>query len=293
MKTVNSLSGGKSSSYIAANYPADFNIFALVRTDDKKCLFPDKKIRQMVSDRIGKEFIGTLEDDTIIYTMFDLEQYIGTKIDWLSAETFDEICKRTKRDGTPSVYIPNASMRFCTIDMKIVPISQWVYDNIGEPVRMRIGFRANEHNRAKAIIERCNDDGFEYQKVIVGQSENGRNKWKLIKYREPHFPLIEDNIFKDKVELFWKDKPVRFSWMNNCVGCFHANPLLLKKQSEKHPNKFDWFVNKEKESSEFYKKRKWLGDSKKPTYEEIKNYKSQFDLFDDDFNECDSGFCGL
>ena len=50
MKTVNSLSGGKTSSYIAANYPADYNLFCLVTTKDKNCLFPDKKLRQVVSD---------------------------------------------------------------------------------------------------------------------------------------------------------------------------------------------------------------------------------------------------
>lgn len=94
MKTVNSLSGGKTSSYIAANYPADFNVFALVRTDDKKCLFPDPKIRQIVSDKIGTEFIGTLEDDQIIYTMLDLEQFIGSKIDWITGESFDKIIKK-------------------------------------------------------------------------------------------------------------------------------------------------------------------------------------------------------
>ena len=46
MKTVNSLSGGKTSSYIAVKYPADYNVFALVRTNDKKCLYPNKKIRK-------------------------------------------------------------------------------------------------------------------------------------------------------------------------------------------------------------------------------------------------------
>ena len=29
MKTVNSVSGGKTSAYVMANYPADYNIFAL------------------------------------------------------------------------------------------------------------------------------------------------------------------------------------------------------------------------------------------------------------------------
>ena len=71
MQTVNSLSGGQTSSYIAANYPADYNVFALVTTDDKSCIYPDKKIRQIVSDKINKEFIGTLEDDLIITTILD------------------------------------------------------------------------------------------------------------------------------------------------------------------------------------------------------------------------------
>jgi hypothetical protein len=29
------------------------------------------------------------------------------------------------------------------------------------------------------------------------------------------------------------------------------------------------------------------------TYKEIKNSMKQMPLFDDDFNECDSGYCGL
>ena len=65
MITVNSVSGGKTSAYIAANYPADYDVFSLVRTNDKSCLFPDAKLRQMVSDRKGDEFIGTLEKDEI------------------------------------------------------------------------------------------------------------------------------------------------------------------------------------------------------------------------------------
>ena len=93
MKTVNSISGGKTSAYIAAHYPADYNVFALVRTNDKNCMFPDAKIRQEVSDKIGAEFIGTLEDDTIIYTILDLEQYIGSRIDWVTGRTFDEITR--------------------------------------------------------------------------------------------------------------------------------------------------------------------------------------------------------
>ena len=77
MKSINSLSGGKTSSYIAANYPADYDVFSLVRVDDPSCKFKDEKVRQLVEDRIQAPFIGTAEMDTIVYTMLDLEQYIG------------------------------------------------------------------------------------------------------------------------------------------------------------------------------------------------------------------------
>lgn len=277
MKTVNSLSGGKTSSYIAANYPADYNIFALVRTDDKNCLFPDAKIRQIVSDKIGHEFIGTLEEDTIIYTMLDLEQYIGREIVWLSENTFEDVIKKH------SNYLPNIMSRFCTTDMKVFPIAQWCYDNTDLPIEMRIGFRANEMSRAKNMIER-QVDGIENFKFRVGE-KNGRNKWKELPYRMTRFPLIEDGIFKDKIEAFWKDKPVRFAYQNNCVGCFHRNELMLKHMSVKAEKQFDWFVEQEQKNGCTFKSG--------VTYEKIKSHKLQLDLFDDDFQDCDSGYCGL
>jgi hypothetical protein len=286
MKTVNSISGGKTSAYIAANYKADYNVFALVRTDDKNCLFPDAKIRQIVSDKIGKEFIGTLEEDLIIYTMLDLEQFIGQKIDWVSGETFDKIIKRNK-GGRNTIYLPNVTQRFCTTEMKLQPLFDWWKNNFTEPVEMRIGFRANEMRRAKNMIEKLDNNGFLTFKDIVGQSKNGRNKWKNIQWQKPEFPLIEDSIFKDKIEKFWQDKPVRFAYMNNCVGCFHRNEILLKLMSEKHPNKFDWFANAETCAEV---KRTFKNGM---TYEQIKNWKTQLKLFESDFNECDSGYCGL
>lgn len=283
MKIVNSLSGGKTSSYIAANYPADYDIFALVRTDDKNCLFPDKKLRQEVSDRIGKEFIGTLEDDTIIYTMFDLEQYIGREITWVSGRTFDEIIM--KKNG--NTFLPSYMRRFCTSEMKVEPIAKWFYDNIGSAPLMRVGFRANEQRRASSMIERKNKNGFIEVKIKISKNDNGTNKWKTIEYCHPIFPLIEDGIFKDNVESYWKDKPVRFAWMNNCVGCFHKEAPLLKKMWEKHPNKLEWFASKERKSINGATWKEFV------TYDQIKQWNLQFELFDDDFNECDSGYCGL
>ena len=282
MITVNSLSGGKTSSYIAVHYPADYNVFALVRTNDKNCLFPDSKIRQIVSDKIGTEFIGTLEEDTIIYTMLDLEQFIGAKIDWVTGKTFDEIIVRGDKK-----YLPNVTIRFCTIEMKLDPINKWWWDNIQETVEMRIGFRANEIIRASIMNEKCDKNSILWQKFVVGQHESGRNKWKNFPMRIPKFPLIENPTFKDKIEEYWKDKPVRFAYLNNCVGCFHRNEILLNKMCRKQPNKMQWFIDQELTSNS---PRGWKMGI---TYEKIKNYKMQTELFDDDFNDCDSGYCGI
>ena len=281
MKTVNSLSGGKTSSYIAANYPADYNVFSLVRTDDKKCLFPDAKVRQLVSDRIGKEFIGTLEEDMIIYTMLDLEQFIGSKIDWVSGKTFDDAIIKTKK-GTK--YLPNKVARYCTTELKTMPILHWMYDVIKEPVIMRFGYRANETRRAVKMMEKTDEDGFTKVKTTFTKLKDGRNSWGEYKYCKPEFPLIKDQIYKDNIEKFWENKYVRFAYMNNCVGCWWRSPLLLKKMHTKHPNKIQWFADQETDKSKF------KSDVK---YSDIIKWKTQTELFDDDFNECDSGYCGL
>ena len=278
MKTCNSLSGGKTSSYVAVNYPADYNVFSLVRTNDKTCLFPDAKLRQIVSDKIGSEFIGTLEEDAIIYTMLDLEQFIGTKIDWVTGKTFDEIINRNGKK-----YLPNIMQRFCTSEMKLQPIFNWWKSNFNEVIEMRIGYRANEMSRAKTMISKLNKNGNLEFKDIVGKRKT-QNKWALIEWQKPNFPLITDGIFKDNIVEFWKGKNVKFAYMNNCVGCFHRNEILLKLMSDKHPNKFDWFAKQENNERTF---------KNGITYNKIKSYKLQAKLFEDDFNDCDSGYCGI
>lgn len=283
MKTVNSISGGKTSAYIAANYPADYNLFSLVRTDDTRCMFPDPKIRQIVSDKIGTDFIGTLEMDDIIYTILDLEQFIGQEIQWVTGKTFDEIIKKP----SGKIYLPNPTQRFCTTEMKLRPLFDWWRNNINDPVEMRIGFMANEVKRADNMMNKTDENGLLSFKGIIGKHENGNNKWKEIKWQKPVFPLINDVIFKDKIESFWNDKSVRFAYMNNCVGCFHRNPLLLKHMSNTHSNKFEWFLEKESKAEG---NRTWR---KEFNYSDVKKAFTQISLFDDDFNECDSGYCGL
>ena len=273
---MTSISGGQSSAYMAANYPADYLVFALVRSSDKSMAFKDPYLKKWVESKINKRFIATLEDDLVIQTMYDLEQYIGKEITFVAGITFDELIYN---QGV----LPNATRRFCTSLLKIKPIFDWWRINIKKPIISNIGFRANEVNRVEKMKGRLNADGLTVQKAVIATSETGRRTWTNIGWQKPQFPLFEDGLLKEDIIDFWEDKPVRFAKISNCIGCFNKRVSTLKHQATKHPEKFDWFIKQEKKN----KKSSWIANI---NYENIKKIPEQKSLFTDD--HCDSGFCG-
>ena len=142
MKTINSLSGGKTSSYMAINFPADYEIFSLVTIDDVRCKPKDNSLVKFVSNKIDKEFIATAEDDLTLKAIIELEQLIGKEIIWVSGKSFDSVIKKAS-------IVPNSLMRFCTTELKIRPIFDWWYKNIGEKCKMGIGYRYDELERVQ------------------------------------------------------------------------------------------------------------------------------------------------
>lgn len=281
MKKVNSISGGKTSSYIAKHYPADINIFSLVRIEDTDNLWmkgKDEKTRQLVSDKLRVDFIGTAEMDEIIYTILDLEQHIGSEITWTTGKTFEEIIK--EHNG----YLPNKMTRYCTVEMKLKPIFKYLYENTELPVEMRIGFRTTELNRAEKVLERADENGIEHFETIIGKRKT-QNKWGKVPYRKVTFPLIENNILKDTIYNYWEDKNVRFAYRNNCVGCVNRQPLMISHMASKDLDKVKWF-----EKQEIITGNRFISDV---SFKQILNFGTQHTFFDDDFSECDSGDCGI
>lgn len=274
MITVNSLSGGKTSSYMAYHYPADYNIFSLVRIEDIKCKPKDKSLIKYVSDKIGMEFIATAESDLTLYVIRDLEQLIGKEIIWVTGETFDELCKKRKA-------LPNMMQRFCTTEMKMFPIAEWWHKNIGEKVEMQVGFRYDEKERA----ERLRTD----IKIKVGKHENGNNKWKEFNWRVGKFPLIENKINHFNVKE-WSNKTIlNFPEDSNCVGCFWKPIQQLRKNWEDETLKMQWFSDLEQKN---VGNRKKIQTFKKETnYENIKKIGLQQDFIFGTGSGCQAGFC--
>lgn len=281
MKTVTSVSGGRTSAYLAANYPADRLVFALVRIEDTKCRFPDSAVRGIVEDRIQAPFIATAEDDMIIYTMLDLEQQLGRPIDWVTGPTYDWVI------ANHCGWLPNKLHRYCTTAMKIEPIFYWWVATFGieNPIQMNIGYRANEAKRANRMLQKLNVNGFLEMKATLEKRIDGKNKWDNYQWQRPQFPLIDDNVNKDHINAYWLGKSVRFAPYNNCVGCFHRNPVFLKFMYDEHPCKMDWFRDQEGEKQRF-----WRSDV---PYAKIEKMMPQIKLYPEDFTDCDSGFCGM
>ena len=238
----------------------------------------DEKTRQIVSDKLGKEFIGTAEMDEIIYTILDLEQFIGSEITWVTGKSFEEIIKQNYG------YLPNKMTRYCTVEMKLKPIFNWLQENTELPVEMRIGFRPNEISRAETVLKRADENGIEFFNTIIGKRKT-QNKWGLVPYRKVTFPLIENNIQKDIIYNYWNDKNVRFAYRNNCVGCVNRQPLMISHMASKDLDKVKWF-----EKQETITGNRFLSDV---SFNQILKFGTQSSFFDDDFNECDSGFCGI
>lgn len=277
MITVNSISGGRTSGYIYANYPADVNIFALVCCDDAKCAHPDKKVMQLANDKLNKygnvhgEFIGTTEHVKTVKVVLDLEQKYGREIVWVRGKSWEQLIEQK------SGYLPNRRSRWCTDLMKIEPIFWWLYLNTTFPVKMRVGYRPDEAERIDTLTTTysipitCNNYG---QK---------RQNWEEFVYRVGEFPLVDNLVFHYQIVKYWKDKGIDFPPDSNCQNCPHKQPEQLRKNFDDAPAQMNWAKNIENKTG-----NRFLFDM---NMSEVEKMKLQLEFEFGAGLGCKSGFC--
>lgn len=238
MKTVNSISGGRTSAYLAVHHPADYELFALVCNDDPNCRPQDPKLIQYASDKLGREFVGTPEHPSIIKIMKDLEQILGREIIWLRGDSFDELIEKKKA-------LPNQNTRWCTTLMKLDPIFNFCYSRY-EKVKMRVGFRFDEQERAERLT-----NTYKFPKSCNNFGQRLQN-WEEVEWREPEYPLIEDRVTRLAVTEYWKGK-LNFPPDSNCQMCFWKGEAQLRKNFDDAPNVMNWAKQKEEETGNRFK----------------------------------------
>lgn len=285
MRSVDSLSGGRSSSYMAMHYPSDISLFALVRIEDHKCSPKDKKIIQLVSDKIGMEFIATAEDDLTLSVILDLEQLLGREIKWVTGVTYDHLLTKKGFFGGGANgpgRLPSWARRYCTSELKLLPIFEYcfkyVFRSEDDKVLMNIGYRADESHRKENFSSL-----FHYPIACKNYGLKKRIK-KTFDWRIGQFPMINDRVDQFQVHHFWKSYPIEFPPQSNCIGCFHKDELAINLGWKNNPEKMQWFADQEKIG-----KGTWRDNN--VTYEMIKKWgfseKLNFELA----GQCDSGGC--
>lgn len=252
MKTVNSLSGGKTSSYIAANYPADIDVFALCCIDSHNAGAKlDKKLVQMANDRLQKycshqkEFVATSEDPIILKTIFDLEQYTGREIIWLRGLGWEDMIEARQA-------IPNMAKRFCTTVMKIAPIFEFLHMRHSLPVQMRIGYRWDEMERAERFTDTIK---YSTHCQYRPKSNTWIHRWSDLAWRVGEFPLVNDKIIHYHVKEYWDGKGIQFPEDSNCLNCFWKQPQQLRKNFDTNPQIMYWAAIMEEMKGHTFKEK--------------------------------------
>lgn len=255
MLTMNSISGGKTSAYMAYHLPADLNVFAVVCSNNPITRLKDPGLEATVKRRLMQydsrygEFVGTKEDEKTLKAVLDLEQMLGREISWVRGETYEEMVMRKS-------LLPNTEWRICTTELKMRPIAEWIYNQTGGgKVFNRVGIRIDEAGRMKSPGHRAQriDVKFHWYEIArdYGRIDNGvglipKSKWvKEYEFAEASYPLIEDEDGRikphRKADIYkWAaNSGIVFPESSNCQDCFHKSASELMRNAKRNPHIFE------------------------------------------------------
>lgn len=171
-------------------------------------------------------------------------------------------------DAMPA--IPNAVGRYCTAELKIRPMTQYIIDyGFETPILTIVGIRGDEVRRAKKI---------------QGTISNGQEK---------HCPLYLDGITATDVGKFWAKQNFDLQLPNNngvtdwgnCDLCFLKGKSKRAAIIRERPSLADWWAAAEKRKGQQFR-------PDEPSYEQMKiiaTDQGQLFSFDDESIPC---FCG-
>ena len=268
--TCISFSGGRTSAYM---------LYRILESNDMK--LPDEAV--VCFANTGKEDEATLE------FVRDCENNWNVPIVWLEYQDAEETKDRFKvvnfetasRNGEPfeavirkKQYLPNPVTRFCTIEMKIRTIANYLFSigmcdtkSAGENMSL-VGIRADEPRRAAKISR-------------------------------DRTPLVSAGVTKEMVGEFWKSQSFDLKLPNingvtyhgNCDLCFLKGANQNFRLIQEKPERALWWIKMEqmgvasKPSGARFR-------NDRPSYSEMYDYAlSQDDMFADN-DESIACFCG-
>lgn len=249
MITVNSISGGKTSAYMAIHFPAQVNIFACVCIDYPKAAPKDKTVLNYCLEKLNGNFIASAESIKTLRAVMEIEQIIGKNIVWVRGESFDTVIDKAG-------CLPTWARRFCTTEMKIIPMFEYMYFRYGV-TNTNIGFRADEFERVYEIKKGQKPKRKKESKIKFPVSCNnfgeGRQNWIVEVWQQKQYPLFDNGIYHLEIINFWKDhySNIDFPLDSNCRGCHHKSPTRIKQNNLVDPEIMEWFAIQEKKKAPY------------------------------------------
>lgn len=230
-----SFSGGRSSAYM---------LYQILNANSG---LPDNAIVTFANT--GREMPETLD------FVQECSHKWGVKIHWLeySRDTKDLYrlvdYETGSRDGRPfevlinhKKYLPNIAARFCTTELKILPMKRFLTKKMGwENWVCAVGLRADESHRAK---------------------KGSKDRWSYL------YPMINDGVTKQHIKDFWQKQSFDLSLSNasgstpkgNCDFCFLKSEAILASMAKQHPDRVKWWVEMEKSSGSTFRKGRDLAE---------------------------------
>jgi 3'-phosphoadenosine 5'-phosphosulfate sulfotransferase (PAPS reductase)/FAD synthetase len=150
-------------------------------------------------------------------------------------EPFEILIERKK-------YLPNAVQRFCTTELKILPMKRYLTKELGwKKWTACVGIRADEAHRAKS---------------------DSKDRWSY------WYPLIDADVSKLDVNTFWQSQSFDLKLDNsagstpkgNCDFCFLKSEATLAAMAKQHPEMAKWWIRMEQMTGGTFRKGRNMGE---------------------------------
>lgn len=165
---------------------------------------------------------------------------------------------------TDRKFLPNPVMRFCTQELKIRPIRDWMRALGYEHWTNVVGIRADEPRRVAKMR---------------GAAEKRRERWDIA------LPLAEAGVTVEDINAFWRAQPFDLQlrpYEGNCDLCFLKGNAKIRNIVRDRPDLAEWWAQQEERIGDTFR-------HDRPSYRAMLNQPDLFkDMETDDLIEC---FC--
>ncbi len=137
--------------------------------------------------------------------------------------------------------LPNVAWRFCTQDLKILPMKRYLKSLGWQRWTAAVGIRADERHRAKT---------------------DSKDRWSY------WYPLGDAGVTKRDIHDFWNSQPFDLELDNvngatplgNCDMCFLKSEKILAHIAKTMPGKADWWIRMEQETGATFRQGRNLAE---------------------------------